>query len=127
MAAKLMPISVHEGKKPLTVHEVKQLDIIIGGKKQPLTIHEEKKPFKCPICSARFTKQYNLTNHMQDRHSNGSKKPFRCEVCDARFSQMGALDRHTYIIHKGKLSEGLPKYISAKKSKHVKKTGKMAV
>ena len=63
-------------------------------------VHEGKKPFKCDICDARFSRKDPLNVHIASIHEE--KKPFNCEICDKKFSQRGSMNRHKVSHAKGK-------------------------
>jgi len=54
--------------------------------------------FSCPQCPKRFTRAFNLRNHMRT-HSNS--RPFACKVCGKVFPRSNELRRHE-AIHGGK-------------------------
>ena len=42
--------------------------------KKATKVHERKKPFKCDLCSAEFTDEINLTDHVSTKHERKRNK-----------------------------------------------------
>ena len=68
----------------------------------PITsVHKGKKPFKCNICDASFTRKGSLNIHMGSVHEG--KKLFKCSICDTGFVEKSKLN--DYIA----TNENIPK------------------
>ena len=65
--------------------------------KRHLLIHTRKKPCKCSVCDAAFTRKHHLRRHLL---THSGEKPHRCNVCNQTFTQKHHLRRHL-LIHTG--------------------------
>ena len=65
--------------------EVFEKDSSMGLKRLTGSVQKDKKPLKCDICDADFTRNHQLKVHIESVHEQ--KKPFKCTICDASFSQ----------------------------------------
>jgi hypothetical protein len=54
--------------------------------------------FQCHLCPRKFTRKYNLDNHLRTHEGT---KPFRCKLCDTSFTRKNDRDRHE-DVHKDK-------------------------
>ena len=61
------------------------------------SIHEGKKPFACDLCDMKFTAKANIKIHKENIHEG--KKPFKCRVCDADFPKKFKLNYHIASVH----------------------------
>ena len=61
---------------------------LVGDQRSPSV-----KKHKCPYCSRKFKRHYNLESHLLTHR----EKPFHCEKCDARFRRLPHLKRHTKL------------------------------
>jgi len=60
--------------------------------KQHSRTHAGLRPFKCEVCSARFTRRADVDRHHKVLHKK--VRPFQCEICKKRFSTRRLLRRH---------------------------------
>ena len=60
------------------------------------SVHEGKKPFKCDICNASFTKTGNLNRHVASIHER--KKPFYAKISSDSFSSKEHLNEHFVTV-----------------------------
>ena len=75
------------------------LDYLISNLKRRIeSVHEGKKPFKCNICEANFSRKDGLKTHVMNIHEQ--KKPLKCSICEATFSEKIGLKTHILNIHK---------------------------
>ena len=73
-------------------------------------VHEGKKPFKCTLCDASFTKKSYMVTHIASVHEgkkhieskHEKKRPYKCSKCDACFTQSNVLKKHITSVHEGK-------------------------
>ncbi|KAL4783651.1 fungal-specific transcription factor domain-containing protein [Aspergillus varians] len=70
---------------------------------------EQVKPFACPACPGRFTRQENLTRHTASVHRRSNLRPFPCPQCDVSFSRSDLRKRHVRKYH---LQEGRPQAVN---------------
>ncbi|KAK1676039.1 fungal-specific transcription factor domain-containing protein [Colletotrichum godetiae] len=57
------------------------------------------KPFHCPACSSRFTRQENLNRHTSSVHQRSNLRPFPCPQCEVSFSRSDLRKRHLRNYH----------------------------
>jgi uncharacterized Zn-finger protein len=69
-----------------------QIPVDIQGKDNPESPSTNR--YKCPYCSADFTRQHNLKSHML---THSQEKPYECPTCQARFRRQFDLNRHTKL------------------------------
>ena len=77
-----------------------------------LTLLNHFVPFKCIVCSAKFTNKTIFTNHVASVHDGEkpfrceicktNEKPFKCEVCKAKFTEKSKITDHVCTVHEGK-------------------------
>ncbi|KAI2601887.1 fungal-specific transcription factor domain-containing protein [Hypoxylon sp. NC1633] len=60
---------------------------------------ENIKPFCCPACPSRFTRQENLNRHTASVHRKSNRRPFPCPQCDVSFSRSDLRKRHIRKCH----------------------------
>ncbi|KAI1455419.1 fungal-specific transcription factor domain-containing protein [Annulohypoxylon moriforme] len=60
---------------------------------------ENAKPFSCPACPSRFTRQENLNRHTASVHRKSNRRPFPCPQCDVSFSRSDLRKRHIRKAH----------------------------
>ncbi|KAI0896213.1 fungal-specific transcription factor domain-containing protein [Annulohypoxylon nitens] len=63
------------------------------------TTSENTKPFSCPACPSRFTRQENLNRHTASVHRKSNRRPFPCPQCDVSFSRSDLRKRHIRKAH----------------------------
>ncbi|KAI1102510.1 fungal-specific transcription factor domain-containing protein [Jackrogersella minutella] len=63
------------------------------------TTSENNKPFCCPACPSRFTRQENLNRHTASVHRKSNRRPFPCPQCDVSFSRSDLRKRHIRKCH----------------------------
>ncbi|KAI1389946.1 fungal-specific transcription factor domain-containing protein [Hypoxylon trugodes] len=63
------------------------------------TSTENNKPFSCPACPSRFTRQENLNRHTASVHRKSNRRPFPCPLCDVSFSRSDLRKRHIRKCH----------------------------
>ena len=63
------------------------------------TVHEGIKKHQCPICSGKFARKHDVTQHLRTVHGNSEDKPYPCTQCDAAFSGKGHLTKHILTAH----------------------------
>ncbi|KAI1206326.1 fungal-specific transcription factor domain-containing protein [Annulohypoxylon truncatum] len=63
------------------------------------TTGENTKPFSCPACPSRFTRQENLNRHTASVHRKSNRRPFPCPQCDVSFSRSDLRKRHIRKAH----------------------------
>ena len=56
-----------------------------------------RKPKKCEMCDATFTRNYNLLNHVKETH-NSLKLIIKCHMCGKKFNDKNDLTEH-YKTH----------------------------
>ncbi|KAF2838888.1 hypothetical protein M501DRAFT_923282, partial [Patellaria atrata CBS 101060] len=57
--------------------------------------------YECDLCHDKFSRAYNLKQHMDsDKHNPSFPKLHRCEDCDRRFKRKLDLVRHIESVHK---------------------------
>ena len=59
-------------------------------------LHSER-PFKCPLCDARFVQKGGMQTHIDTVHHG--KKPYNCPNCDTKFSAKQKLESHNESKH----------------------------
>ena len=64
------------------------------------SVHDGEKPFKCEICNTRFATKAMMTDHVSSVHE--VEKPFKCEVCKAKFTEKSKITDHVCTVHEGK-------------------------
>ena len=71
-----------------------------------VSVHGRKKPVKCSICSATFTRKSSLNRHVASVHEgkkpHNSKKPFKCNICNSAFTRKSNLKTHSASVDDGK-------------------------
>ncbi|WVQ81088.1 hypothetical protein IAT38_003210 [Cryptococcus sp. DSM 104549] len=63
------------------------------------TEQESLQPFRCIVCSKRFTRMENLKRHSTLHDKNTERSAFRCSLCDATFSRADLKRRHVASKH----------------------------
>ncbi|KAL4908784.1 fungal-specific transcription factor domain-containing protein [Aspergillus multicolor] len=81
---------------------------------------EQVKPFACPACTGRFTRQENLNRHTASVHRRSNLRPFPCPQCDVSFSRSDLRKRHVRKYH---LQETDPSIARFTESPHNKPPG----
>ncbi|KAI1682859.1 hypothetical protein KJE20_07591 [Pyrenophora tritici-repentis] len=73
--------------------------------------------YDCTQCDAKFTRNFNLKNHMRSRHQAAESRPtYVCTTCGKSFGKKGDCDRHETTTHSraksfvcgGELKDGTP-------------------
>merc|ERR1712126_574814 len=54
--------------------------------------------FECNLCGYKFTRQYNLKQHIEAVHEG---RKFPCQLCDKQFTQQSRLNYHMRAAHTG--------------------------
>ncbi|CAK1547532.1 unnamed protein product [Leptosia nina] len=57
-------------------------------------------PAVCPICNKTYSNKYNMFVHME---SHKTREEFTCNKCDKVYLSKGSLQKHTSLVHEGKL------------------------
>ena len=81
-------------------------------------IHQKKKKYKCTLCSSKFAKKSNLTQHIATfcpakfaytsvlkrpvETVHERKKKYECSVCQFKFAGKSGLKVHIETVHEGK-------------------------
>ena len=60
-----------------------------------------EKPFVCPVCGMRFTRNFNMKEHLT---KHGSSKPYQCRFCEENFQTRHIRRRHEQDVHRKFLS-----------------------
>ena len=68
------------------------------GSLKCLACEENNRPYKCHLCSNRYSHQESLTKHVDEVHCN-VEKLYMCEICNMYFSQEQSLTYHFQTIH----------------------------
>ena len=63
------------------------------------TMHEGESAHICGICGKSFTRNNNLTFHIDIVHEG--KKPHGCNICGKSFSRKHHLKQHVVTVHEG--------------------------
>ncbi|KAF4898640.1 Zinc finger protein MSN2 [Colletotrichum fructicola] len=50
-------------------------------------MNKGERPFQCPACPSRFTRQENLSRHTSSVHQKSNLRPFPCPHCEVSFSR----------------------------------------
>ena len=56
-----------------------------------------EKPFVCPVCGMRFTRNFNMKEHLT---KHGSSKPYQCRFCEENFQTRHIRRRHEQDVHR---------------------------
>ncbi|KAI1637002.1 fungal-specific transcription factor domain-containing protein [Biscogniauxia mediterranea] len=59
----------------------------------------DNKPFSCPACPSRFTRQENLNRHTASVHRKSNRRPYPCPLCEVSFSRSDLRKRHVKKCH----------------------------
>uniref|UniRef100_A0A3B3VK48 Zinc finger protein 501-like n=1 Tax=Poecilia latipinna TaxID=48699 RepID=A0A3B3VK48_9TELE len=55
----------------------------------------DTRPFQCPVCGKRFSKQTQLKTHTIHGRIHTGERPFSCQECGKTFSQQSSLISHS--------------------------------
>ena len=65
---------------------------------EPADFHlSGEKPFVCPVCGMRFTRNFNMKEHLT---KHGSSKPYQCRFCEENFQTRHIRRRHEQDVHR---------------------------
>ncbi|KAH9230300.1 hypothetical protein K456DRAFT_1843206 [Colletotrichum gloeosporioides 23] len=64
-------------------------------------MNKGERPFQCPACPSRFTRQENLSRHTSSVHQKSNLRPFPCPHCEVSFSRSDLRKRHVRKYHPG--------------------------
>lgn len=57
----------------------------------------QNKIFQCDHCQKKFTKNYNLNQHIRNLHNHNDIRPFQCKQCQKRFNSKSGLNQHVKV------------------------------
>eukprot|EP00088_Acartia_fossae_P005328 TRINITY_DN12344_c0_g1_i12.p1 TRINITY_DN12344_c0_g1~~TRINITY_DN12344_c0_g1_i12.p1 ORF type:complete len:586 (-),score=125.28 TRINITY_DN12344_c0_g1_i12:252-2009(-) len=89
-------LNMHAGLKPYKCKVCSNRFTSKSALKYHQYQHDGKKPHSCEICGASFILRFRLTNHMLT-HTENEKKLYSCEVCNKAYSFKASLADHMKV------------------------------